>query len=103
MKHKLIDEFSRRGIDFQGTLLLPPIVALEFIKECSRRSIRLLGFDAFRLLPSDRIQPIMDDSLDLTREPYTDCDQAQGIALAEYLISERLTKEILFEMVTEED
>jgi hypothetical protein len=103
MKSSLMKEVLPRGLVRKGLLLLPPPVALEFVRECSRRGIELIGYDAFRLLPGERIQPIMDDSLDLTIEPYADCGQVRGIALAEYLISERLTKDIFFEMFTEED
>ena len=84
----------------RNTLLLPPPAALDFIRACRERGVQLLGFDAFRLLPGDRIQPIMDDSIDLSREPLLALSQSEGLQMAERFIEERIGKDILFEMVT---
>jgi hypothetical protein len=88
---------------FHGVLLLPPLVALEFVRECSKRNIELLGFDGFQLLPEGQRQPIMEDCLNLTAEPFLHCDRSEGVVIAERFIEERLGKSIFFEMVTEFD
>lgn len=91
--------FRSRGVVYRDTLLLPPSTALEFVSMCREKGVELLGFDAFRLLPGDRIQPIMDDSLDLSAEPFSSCSSSEGLAIAERFISDRLGSDILFEMV----
>jgi hypothetical protein len=88
---------------FHGVLLLPPLAALEFIRECSERNIELLGFDGFRLLSEGQRQPIMEDCLDLTAEPFLHCSRSEGAGIAERFIEERLEKDIFIEMVTEFD
>jgi hypothetical protein len=98
MTDDIHSEFLSRGIIHHRALLLPPDAALEFVRECSKRGIALLGYDAFRLLPNNVIQPIMDDSLNLTAEPYFHLTQGEGWALAEHLIEERLGRDIVFEM-----
>jgi len=82
-------------------LLLPQMVAAEFVQECGKRNIRLLGYDVFRLLPGDRIQPIMDHGLDLSAELYSDLSQREGLALAAHLLLESLNEDVWFEMITD--
>jgi hypothetical protein len=96
-------KFVPRGVIFHGVLLLPPVAALEFVRECSERNVRLLGFDGFQLLPEGQRQPIMDDCLDLSAEPFLHCTRSEGVSVAERFITERLGKDIYFEMVTEFD
>ncbi len=59
------------------------------------------GYDAFRLLPGDRIQPVMDHSLDLSVEPCSDLSQREGLAFAAYLLQQRLSEDLFFEMITD--
>jgi hypothetical protein len=92
--------FRSRGILYRDTLLLPPSVALEFIVACRENGVEVLGFDAFNLLSEDLIQPIMDDSLDLSAEPHSLKSVDDGYAFAELFLKERLGKNIFFEMVT---
>jgi hypothetical protein len=98
---KNIDALFRSRATMHGDImLLPPRVALEFLLTCRDGGVQVLGFDAFRLLPGGRIQPIMDDSLDLSAEPYTRCSPDEGLVIAERFLKERLDKDIMFEMVT---
>ena len=92
--------FRSRAIVHENTLLLAPSVALEYLKSCRENGVQVLGFDAFRLLPGRRIQPIMDDSLDLSAQPLSGYSPADGLVIAERFIEERIGKDILFEMVT---
>jgi hypothetical protein len=92
--------FRSRATVHGNTLLFAPSVALEYLRACHERGVRVLGFDAFRLLPEGRIQPIMDDSLDLSAQPFSHYSQGEGLVIAERFIKERMAKEILFEMVT---
>ena len=99
MTKDLYSIFQSRGVLYRDTLLLPPPMALEFLRVCREKGVEFLGFDAFRLLPGDRIQPIMDDSLDLSAEPFSSCGEIEGLEIAEKFIKDRLDKDILFEMV----
>jgi hypothetical protein len=92
--------FRSRATVHGNTLLLAPSVALEYLKACHENGVQVLGFDAFRLLPGGRIQPIMDDSLDLSAQPFSRCSLGEGLAIAERFIKERMERDILFEMVT---
>jgi hypothetical protein len=91
--------FRSRATVHGNTLLLAPSVALEYLKACHENGVQVLGFDAFRLLPGGRIQPIMDDSLDLSAQPFSEYSLSEGHAIAEGFIRERLKKDLLFEMV----
>jgi hypothetical protein len=102
MSDEISSKFLSKGVMFRDILLLPPAAALEFVVECSDRNVRLLGFDGFRLLPEGQRQPIMEDCLNLSAEPFLHCTQAEGIGIAKLFIEERLAKEIFFEMVTED-
>jgi hypothetical protein len=93
------DIFRSQGVMHGKMLLLPPLTALEYIRVCREKGVVILGFDAFRLLSGDRIQPIMEDSLDLSATPFSRLSPFEGIEIAERFINERLGKNILFEMV----
>ena len=101
MSNEINSKLLLKGVMFRDILLLPPRVALEFVLECSDRNIKLLGFDGFRLLPEGQRQPIIEDSLNLSAEPFLNCNQPEGISIAKLFIEERLEKDIFFEMVTE--
>jgi hypothetical protein len=98
---KDIDALFRSQATVHGNmLLLAPSVALEYLKSCRENGVQLLGFDAFRLLPGSRVQPIMDDSLDLSAQPLSGYSPADAFAIGERFIEDRIGKDILFEMVT---
>jgi len=103
MSKDINSKFISKGVIFHGVLLLPPLAALEFVRECLDGNITLLGFDGFHLLPEGQRQPIGEDCLDLTAEPFLHCNQSEGIGIAVRFIEERLEKNIFFEMVTEFD
>src|SRR5689334_14356356 len=44
--------------------LLNAATAIQFIDECVTRGIEVLGFDSFRMLPDERLQPLLEDTLD---------------------------------------
>jgi hypothetical protein len=91
--------FRSRGILHRDTLLLPAPAALEFLVACRENGVEILGFDAFNLLSEDHIQPIMEDSLDLSAEPHSLKSADEGYAFAELFLKERLGRNIFFEMV----
>lgn len=98
---RLLLEFEQRGVVHGGNILLPPNVALEFVRQCWARGVELLGFDAFRLLPGEQIQPIIEDSMDLSSSRFAASTTGERMKMAETFIDERLGKEIVFEMVVE--
>lgn len=46
-------------------MLLPKEDAIQFVSECEKRNIRILGVDSFRVF-GDKIQPSLEDSIDFS-------------------------------------
>ena len=59
------DKFINKAIYRSGITLYSKIDTLEFIKECKRLNIVLLGIDGFKLTESTT-QPSLDDSIDFS-------------------------------------
>jgi hypothetical protein len=55
------EKFLQRG----GVTLLSKTDTVQFIRECSKDDIRILGIDGF-LLVGDKIQPSLENSIDFT-------------------------------------
>jgi hypothetical protein len=60
--------FQDKGIRRAGTYVFPKQVAIDFINECKKSDINILGIDA--LLIGDATQPSMENSIDFTANPY---------------------------------
>ena len=90
--------FHDRGLVRGGMLLLPPEIAMEFIRDCEAEGIQLLGFDAFRL-KGNSIQPLMEHSIDLSTEPFKAMGKNKQLDAAKDFLSKRLQDDLMFEMV----
>ncbi len=86
-----------------GMILFPPNAALEFIQLCDERDIKLLGFDGFRMLPNDKVQPCLEHSLDLSDRWHTHLSSEERISAAKEFVQQRTGTDIVFEMVTDPD
>jgi len=99
MSNDIFADFESRGVNRHSMPLLPPFAALDFVRECRVRGLELLGFDGFKLLPNDRIQPYMEHSLDLSDSHHSDLSSVEKASFAENFLEERLQTDFLFEMV----
>lgn len=58
-------QFVQKGLNRAGIIMYPKSDALDFIKECSKHRIRILGIDGFFI--TDTItQPSLEDSIDFS-------------------------------------
>ena len=81
--NKIEQLFAARAIIRPGTFLLKPIDAIEFLNECQKQQIRILGVDAFYLI-EEKIQPSLLHSADFTLSRRHEinknaCDEARKI------------------------
>jgi hypothetical protein len=61
--------FQHKGIPRVGTTLYSKDVAIEFLVECRKHEIPVLGIDAL-LISGDTTQPSMENSIDFTLAPF---------------------------------
>lgn len=99
MKNEIFERYEKTGVVRHGTLLLPQKAAMDFLRECRETGISLLGFDAFRLLPGDRIQPVLEHSVDLSLARFEGLEPDARLQLAEKLLEQVKEPDLVFEMV----
>lgn len=60
--------FESVGLRVGGVFLLLPEDARDFVRECERRGLAILGIDGFRVIAETRtkIQPVQEISTDLS-------------------------------------
>jgi hypothetical protein len=63
--NKIEQLFAAKAIIRPGTFLLKPIDAIDFVSECQKQEINILGVDAFYLI-EEKIQPSLMHSVDFT-------------------------------------
>ena len=61
--------FKQKGIQRVGTYIYPKQVAIDFINECRKFNIGILGIDALKI-QGKFTQPSMNNSIDFTASPY---------------------------------
>jgi hypothetical protein len=61
--------FKEKGIERAGTFVYPKQVAIDFINECRKFNISILGIDAL-IIQGAFTQPSMVNSIDFTASPY---------------------------------
>jgi hypothetical protein len=93
-------EFESKGIVHSGLLVLPPQVALEFVRYCRKENLELVSVDGFRLLPQNVIQPDLENSLSLFRRVYDSWTLKQQFDAAEKFLEERLGTDLFFDVTT---
>jgi hypothetical protein len=67
--NKIEELFAERAIIKNNIFLLASSDAIDFIIECQRQNIKILGVDAFYLV-QENIRPIMEKSIDFTSGSY---------------------------------
>ena len=70
--------FEDKAIKRSNILLFSKENALEFIDECRKRNIVILGIDGF-YLTEKTIQPSMDNSIDYSRRPFSESIYEEAI------------------------
>jgi hypothetical protein len=103
MKSDMRKHYEARGTVRGDMLLLPPNVALEFLKDSQDRQIEVFGFDGFRLQPGNKIQPLLEHSLDLSSSQYRGLTRDEKFRVARLFIQKREGTDILFEMVADDE
>ncbi len=93
-------EFRDRAVERGGLLLFRPRDAIDMIRRSRNARIKVLGVDAFRDLPGGVVQPMMEESIDLSTP------QNRNLLLdswrhAEDFVHARRETPFLFEIVLE--
>jgi hypothetical protein len=63
--------FKDKAIIRGGLMLFTKNDALQFLKECQKQNLKILGIDSFILL-GEKIQPSMENSIDFSKTYKTD-------------------------------
>lgn len=87
-------EFAAKGEIQGGVLMLRPQHALDMVRQCRKRGIRVLGLDGLKLTATTT-QPVMEQSIDLSWP----IDRNDAWSRAESFLAERLESDLYFEVV----
>ena len=93
--NKIEQQFAQKGIIHGGIFLLEAKDAIDFIDECQKQHIRLLGVDAFYLTKA-KIQPSLEHSVDFTASLYHE-ENLSNYDVARKIID--AAKDMYFEIV----
>lgn len=63
--NRIVILFKEKFVQRGGVTLLSKTDAVQFIRECSKENIKILGIDGF-LMFEDKIQPSLENSIDFT-------------------------------------
>ena len=88
-------QFLAKGVLRGGTLILQSQHALELVRCCRERGIRVLGIDAFRLTETTT-QPVMEQSTD-----YSWPNDKDAWSRAESFLTERIDSGLCFEVAVD--
>ncbi len=88
-------EFVAKGVLRGGALMLQAQHALELVRSCRERGIRVLGIDAFRLTETTT-QPVMEQSTD-----YSWPNDKDAWSRAESFLTERIDSGLCFEVAVD--
>ena len=86
-------EFADKGVLRGAVFMLRAQSALEMVRRCREEGIEVLGLDAFRLT-EQTTQPLMEQSIDLTKPGEGDC-----WIRAETFLAARTDSDLYFEVV----
>ncbi len=89
--------FQDKSISRGNDLVYPKSTAIEFIKECQKENIQILGVDAF-IIKENFHQPSLDNSIDFTLSPYKNASKMNTWEIAIGFLNER-NNEFFFEIV----
>jgi hypothetical protein len=87
-------EFAARGVIRGAVLMFRPQHALDMVRQCRERGLRVLGLDGFKLT-AKTTQPVMEQSIDLSWPT----DRNDAWSRAESFLAERLESDLYFEVV----
>ena len=99
---EIFERYRPKAQERHKLLLLPATDALDCIRECHRAGLTLLGFDAFRLLPEDHTQPVMEYSIDVSDLQHESLSLDEKYYEAEQLLSSCPDKSLWYELVVQE-
>lgn len=77
MAEEFIESYRSRVVVWRGMFLFPADVALEFLKDCEQKDIRILGCEVFDRPAGDTILSRFDDCLDVSTKEYWDYSIAE--------------------------
>lgn len=87
--------FSSKSIERGGLFLYKKSDAIQFVEECQKRKIIILGIDSFKLLQNN-IQPLLEESIDISLETF---DNKSYAKLSNFLKAR--PNDLFFEIICE--
>jgi hypothetical protein len=87
--------FKDKAIIKGGLMLFTKADAVQFLKECQKQNIKILGIDSFKII-GEQIQPSMDNSID-----FSTTGEAGNFSKAEEFIITR-SDEFYFEITSDD-
>ncbi|HET6256753.1 MAG TPA: hypothetical protein VFE32_21960 [Puia sp.] len=91
--------FENKAIIRHGTFLLKRNDAIEFVNECEKCKVKILGVDGF-FLNGDYIQPSIENSIDFTSNSYVEKNASNYDAARQLL---KRIEEMYYEIAIEDD
>lgn len=94
--NKIEQEFFSKGVIRGGILFLPPLSAIDMVRQCKNKNIAVLGVDGF-ILTENSTQPMMENSIDLSQKR-----ERESWDEAEKFLKKYLKSNYLFEVVIDQ-
>jgi hypothetical protein len=70
MIEKFCKEQQKQFLDRMGIILLDKQTSIEFCEYLFQKNCMILGIDGFFIFPNNKIQPSMENSIDISSSPY---------------------------------
>ena len=96
---ELLRVYEPRAIQWREMFLFPLSLSLEFLADCERNGVRLLGLEAFDPPQGESIRCRLEDCLDVSGKAYWDYTVEELCAVIHDFLSMR--PDLLFEFVVE--
>lgn len=97
---ELLQSYESRAIPWKQMFLFSLSLALEFIADCERNDLRLLGLDAFEPPKGESIRCRLEDCLDVSVNEYWDYSVEELCHVVREFVSER--PGLLFEFLVDD-
>lgn len=92
------EEFRELGVVRGNLLMLRPVDAIDFIRKCRERGVKVLGVDGFHLTV-ETTRPDLGESIEISNRSHRGGDCWNQ---AEEFLNERMGRDLFFEVVTDE-
>ena len=97
---QLLRTYEAQGISWRDMFLFTLPLSLQFLGDCERNQVRLLGLDAFEPPEGESIRCRLEDCLDVSGKDYWDYSIEELCQIVREFIADR--PNLLFEFVVDD-